>query len=335
VLAAGPLRAGGEPLRRATPARLSGAPDKELLTANNRTFDSGLTYARIAKKARMAMIEQKTIRKEIRLDGAGVHSGKSVHLVLKPSDSGEIMFRRTDLGNLESPLEPGRIESRNSTTLVGDKFRVQTVEHLMAALYAFGVNSLIIELDADEVPIMDGSALPFVRALEQAGTQGLSRKIPALKILRPFALEEKGASIVVEPVEAGDVLRLSYTIEYPHPSIGRQSLSLTFRQETFARDIAPARTFGFIRDVEMLHSQGLALGASFENTVVLDDEKVMNPPLRFPDEFVRHKLLDIAGDLALLGRPLLGLVTAHKAGHRLHFQVVQFLVASPDFWTDA
>jgi UDP-3-O-[3-hydroxymyristoyl] N-acetylglucosamine deacetylase len=155
-----------------------------------------------------------------------------------------------------------------------------------------------------------------------------------LKILKPFAVEEKGASIVVEPVEAGDVLWLSYTIEYPHPSIGRQSLSLTFRQETFARDIAPARTFGFIRDVEMLHSQGLALGASFENTVVLDDEKVMNPPLRFPDEFVRHKLLDIAGDLALLGRPLLGRVTAHKAGHRLHFQVVQFLAASPDFWEE-
>jgi UDP-3-O-[3-hydroxymyristoyl] N-acetylglucosamine deacetylase len=283
------------------------------------------------------MIEQKTIRKEIRLEGVGVHSGKSVHLVLKPSDGGEIMFRRTDLGNLESPIEPGRIESRNSTTLVGDKFRVQTVEHLVAALYAFGVNSLIIELDADEVPIMDGSALPFVRALEQAGEQGLSRKIPALKILKSFAVEEKGASIVVEPADKADKmegLRLSYTIEYPHPSIGRQSLSLTFRQEIFARDIAPARTFGFIRDVEMLHSQGLALGASFENTVVLDDEKVMNPPLRFPDEFVRHKLLDIAGDLALLGRPLLGRITAHRAGHRLHFQVVQFLAASPDFWEE-
>jgi len=280
------------------------------------------------------MVNSLTIQKEIRLSGVGVHSGKESNLILKPSDSGKIVFRRAGLGSLELPVNLDKIQFLNSTTIVGERFKVQTVEHLLASLSAFGINSLTIELDADEIPILDGSALPFVQALERAGTRILSQTIPALKICRPFAVEEKGASIVVEPAGAGEYLWLTYTIEYSHPAIGRQSLGCFFNSALFASDIAPARTFGFAKDAEFLRSRGLALGASLRNTVVLDDKTVTNPPLRFPDEFVRHKLLDLAGDLALVGRPLIGLFTASKAGHRLHLRLVQFLLANPDFWVE-
>jgi len=281
------------------------------------------------------MTHKKTILRNIRLSGAGVHSGKPVKLTLLPSEAGEIVFRRMDLGNLEARIDPGRVESFNSTTLVGDEFNVRTVEHLLASLFAFGVNSLVVEIDADEIPIMDGSARPFVLALEKAGTRRLAQKIPSLKILRPFAVEDKGASVIVEPSETGAGLWLSYAIDYANPAIGLRRFERRFTLASFAREIAPARTFGFVRDVETLRCQGLALGASLENTVVLDDAGVMNGPLRFPDEFVRHKLLDLAGDLALLGRPLIGRFTACKAGHRLHLLAVRFILEHPGFWTEA
>ena len=281
------------------------------------------------------MVRKKTIRSEIRVEGVGVHSGKPVRLILRPSNKGRIVFRRGDIGGPDMAVDPGRVEALNSTTLAGPRFKVRTVEHLLASLFAFGVTSVVVELDADEIPILDGSALPFVRAIEAGGTRPLPGNVPVLEIRRPFAVEDNGASVVVEPGSAGEGLRLAYTIEYPHPLIGRQSRGLILTPETFAAEAAPARTFGFIKDVETLHGRGLALGASFENTVVLDSERVINGPLRFPDEFVRHKLLDLAGDLALAGRPLAGRFTAHKAGHRLHLQAVRFLVEHPDFWTEA
>jgi len=280
------------------------------------------------------MINQRTIRNEARLAGVGVHSGKPVRLTLRPSEGGKIVFRRADLGGLETAVDPGRVEALNSTTIVGRDFKVRTVEHLLASLFVFGVNSVIVELDADEIPILDGSALPFVQALEKAGARPLAGDITALGIRRSFAVEDNGASIVAEPAPAGEGLWLSYTIDYPHPSIGRQSRGLSLTPAAFAGEVAPARTFGFIKDVETLRGRGLALGASFENTVVLDSERVMNGPLRFPDEFVRHKLLDLAGDLALLGRPIVGRFTAHRAGHRLHLQAVRFLLNNPDVWTE-
>jgi UDP-3-O-[3-hydroxymyristoyl] N-acetylglucosamine deacetylase len=280
------------------------------------------------------MIDQRTIRNEVRLEGVGVHSGQSVRLALLPSEGGRIVFRRAALDGLEAAVDPGRVEGLNSTTIVGPHFKVRTVEHLLASLFAFDVNSVIVELDADEIPILDGSALPFVQALEKAGLRPFAGNRPALRIRRPFAVEDNGASIVAEPAPAGEGLWLSYTIEYPHPSIGRQGRGLSLTPETFAGEVAPARTFGFIRDVEALRGRGLALGASFENTVVLDSERIMNGPLRFPDEFVRHKLLDLAGDLALLGRPIVGRFTAHRAGHRLHLQAVRFLLNNPDVWTE-
>jgi UDP-3-O-[3-hydroxymyristoyl] N-acetylglucosamine deacetylase len=281
------------------------------------------------------MTSQRTIRDEVRIEGVGVHSGKPVRLALIPSDRGAIVFRRADLEGLATVMDPDEVEALNSTTIIGRHFKVRTVEHLLASLFAFGVNSVIVELDADEIPILDGSALPFVRALKRAGIKPLAGNIRALKIRTPFAVEDNGATLIAEPPSAGGELWLAYSIEFLHPAIGRQSRGLSLTSATFAREIAPARTFGFIKDVETLRGRGLALGASFENTVVLDSERVMNGPLRFPDEFVRHKLLDLAGDLALLGRPILGRFTAHKAGHRLHLQLVRFLLSHPESWTAA
>jgi len=276
------------------------------------------------------MIHSKTLRLPVGMEGIGVHSGKPVRLRLLPSASGGIVFRRTDLGGAEMTLGPGRVESRNGTTLCGADFKIQTVEHLLAALWVFGIDTLVIELDAGEVPIMDGSAAPFARAMEAAGAVDLPVPRVALRIVRGFSLEDRGAMIAFAPPAPGGGLEIDYTIEYAHPAIGVRSLALPLRWEVFSREIAPARTFGFLKDVEGLRAQGLALGASFENTVVLDDVGIVGSPLRFPDEFIRHKHLDLAGDLALLGRPLRGRVTARKAGHRLHLAAVQHLLDHPD-----
>jgi UDP-3-O-[3-hydroxymyristoyl] N-acetylglucosamine deacetylase len=280
------------------------------------------------------MIAKKTIQREIVLSGLGIHSGKNVRLVLKPLEAGQIMFRRVDLGNLEARIDPRNIDARNSTSLLGERFQVRTVEHLMASLFAFGINSITIELDADEIPILDGSALPFVRAIQKAGTRRLRLGVRPLKILKLLTLKENGASVSAAPSPAGRGVRLSYSIEYSHPAIQKQSLSLKLGSRSFVREIAPARTFGFLKDADILRSRGLSLGSSLENVVVLDDENVLNGPLRFPDEFVRHKLLDFAGDLGLLGRPLIGRFEAHKAGHRLHVKLVHFLLDHPEYWTE-
>lgn len=277
----------------------------------------------------LAMEEKKTLQKEVSFSGVGVHSGKNVNLALIPSDSGEIIFRRADLDNLEMGIDPRQIEAKNSTSLVSKDSRIQTIEHLMATLFAFGIDSLIVELDSGEIPIMDGSALPFVAAILQAGTKPLTLNKKTIQILKPFVLQEKEASISFFP---DSDFKITYLIDFAHPVIGKQELSLSVNLRTFASEIAPARTFGFLKDVELMRSQGLALGGSLENALVLDDEKVINGPLRFPDEFVRHKILDLIGDLSLLGSPLLGHFKAEKAGHSLHLRAVQFLLDSPEFW---
>jgi len=280
------------------------------------------------------MPQSQSIRREIRFEGVGVHSGRPVRMTVRPAAGGPLVFRRADLGGLETAVDAKQAEALNSTSITGPDFKVRTVEHLLASLFAFGVTAAVVELDADEIPILDGSALPFVQALQNAGLRPAAGSVRILRVRKPFAVEEGGASVVVEPALPGEGLHLSCTIDYSHPAIGRQSLGLSLSEETFAAEIAPARTFGFFEDVESLHGRGLALGASFENTVVLDAVGIMNGPLRFPDEFVRHKLLDLAGDLALLGRPLAGRFTANKAGHRLHLRAVRFLEDHPDIWTE-
>ena len=275
------------------------------------------------------VVEQRTLQKEVTLEGIGVHSGEEVRLTLKPSDSGRIMFRRMDLGARETWIDPRASEARNSTAILAQGFRIQTVEHLLASLFAFGVGSVDIELDGGEIPIMDGSARLFVLAIRKACPIGIGQMEPSARIVRPVEVRQKDALVRLEP---GAGFRISYGIDFSHPAIGRQELDLSLTPEVFASEIAPARTFGFLRDAEELRKRGLALGSSLDNAIVLDDEKVVNPPLRFPDEFVRHKILDVIGDFALWGHPIIGRIRAEKAGHRLHSKALQVLLDKPDAW---
>ncbi len=276
------------------------------------------------------MIEKSTIQKEIHFSGVGVHSGKKVDLLLRPSSSGKIIFRRTDLGNLELALDPKKIETKSSTYLVSEKYKIQTIEHLLAALYMLGIDSLIIEINGDEIPIMDGSASPFVQAILSAGIMSLPERKKSIKIIKPSSLEEKDAAFSFSP---GSGFKITYSIEYDHPAIQRQELSLSLNLENFIKEVAPARTFGFLKDVPALRARGLAAGGSLNNAVVLDEKSVISGPLRYPDEFVRHKILDLIGDLSLMGSPLNGHFKAHKAGHSLHLKAIHFLLDNPEFWT--
>jgi len=276
------------------------------------------------------MIEKSTVQKEIHLSGIGIHSGKKVDLLLKPSSSGGIIFRRTDLDNLELALDPKRIETKSSTYLVSKECKIQTLEHLLAVLYMFGIDSLIIEINADEIPIMDGSASPFVQAILDAGIMSLPERKRSIKIVKPFSLEERDAAFSFSP---DSDFRITYSIEYDHPVIQRQELSLSLNLENFMKEVAPARTFGFLKDVPALRAQGLAAGGSLDNAVVLDEKGVISGSLRYPDEFVRHKILDLIGDLSLMGSPLIGHFKAQRAGHSLHLKAIHFLLDNPEFWT--
>lgn len=276
------------------------------------------------------MIEKRTIQKEVFLSGVGIHSGRQVSLTLRPSACGRIVFRRLDLGGREVEVDPLRVESENSSSLVSEDCAIQTVEHLLAVLYVLGIDSLEIDLDGGEIPIMDGSALPLARAILESGLSRLPGRRKAVRILKPYTLQEGQASLSFSPDQD---FRLTYVIDFSHPAIGRQAFSFAATREAFLAEIAPARTFGFLKDVPELWKKGLAKGGTLENTVVLDDEKVINGPLRFPDEFVRHKILDLIGDLALWGHPLLGHFQAWRAGHSLHLETVRFLLRNPDYWT--
>jgi UDP-3-O-[3-hydroxymyristoyl] N-acetylglucosamine deacetylase len=268
-------------------------------------------------------MDKRTLAKDLAFRGIGIHSGKVVDLVLRPSDSGEIVFRRTGAGGPGLVLDPRATGARNSSYLESER----GVEHLLAALSAFGVDSLDVETDGPEIPILDGSAEPFAEAFAAAGTRPAGPGGRILKVVAPFVVEEGGASLEAVP-DPG--LRISYHIAFDHPAIGTQSFDLLVTTESFRAEIAPARTFGFLKDVPELRRRGLALGGSFANTLILDDEKLVNGPLRFPDEFVRHKALDLVGDLFLLGVPVRGHFTARKAGHALHIKAVRYLVDHPE-----
>jgi UDP-3-O-[3-hydroxymyristoyl] N-acetylglucosamine deacetylase len=278
------------------------------------------------------MMNKKTIKKEIEISGIGIHTGKPVEMKLKPSDSGNIVFRRTDVEDFEFSLDQGKVESRNCTILETEKGKIYTLEHLLAVLWVNGVDSVIVELNGEEVPIMDGSAAPFVQALRWAGIRDLSQKKSTLTITEPFIIKESDASISVFP---DPELRVTYHISFQHPNIKRQGLSISVNPENFEREIAPARTFGFIEDVPGLRAKGLALGGSLKNAVVLDKKRVISGPLRYPDEFVRHKILDFIGDLSIMRVPVIGHFIAKKAGHVLHLKMVKFLFDHPEYWEKA
>jgi UDP-3-O-[3-hydroxymyristoyl] N-acetylglucosamine deacetylase len=275
------------------------------------------------------MFNKQTLKREISFSGIGIHSGERVSLTLKPSQSGRILFRRLDLDGLEVEPDPRKIEALNCSCLVFESGRIQTLEHLMAALYMFGLDSLDIEIQGSEVPVLDGSADPLARAILEAGVIPTRWKRRVVRLLKAHTLEEQNARLSFSP--APD-LKVSYAIDFRHPLIGRQEISFDLTRGIFLQEIAPARTFGFLKDVAGLQKRGLALGGKLDNAVVLDESRVISGPLRFKDEFVRHKVLDLIGDLALFGHPLLGHFQAERAGHRLHLRTVLFLLENPDFW---
>jgi len=276
------------------------------------------------------MILQRTLRRQVACAGIGLHSGQKVTLGLKPApaDSG-IRFRRSDLGT-DIPASVQHLSGSNHATgLSRDGATVDTVEHLMAALVSLGIDNVTIELDRNEVPVMDGSAAPFVYLLQEAGTRTLGAPRRYLKILRPITVSRGDKMMSLYPA---DSFKVTYSISFDHPLLRHQSQTLQLTEASFVDEIAPARTFGFLHEVEMLRQQGLALGGSLENAIVLSETGVLNNTLRFEDEFVRHKILDAIGDLALVGYPILGHLVANRAGHALHTAFATQLLAEPDAW---
>jgi UDP-3-O-[3-hydroxymyristoyl] N-acetylglucosamine deacetylase len=276
------------------------------------------------------MLRQRTLKSSISASGVGLHTGKKVRISLRPAapDTG-IVFRRIDLPEaVDLPAKAEMVgETRLSSCLVKGETRVYTVEHLMSALGGLGVDNAYVDIDGPEVPIMDGSAAPFVLLVQQAGLteQPVPKKF--VRILRLVEVKEGDKWARFEPYEG---YRLAFSIDFNHPVIDRssQSVTLDFAQTSYLKEISRARTFGFMQDVENLRENGLALGGGLDNAVVLDEYRVLNAEgLRFADEFIRHKLLDAVGDLYLLGRPLLGAFSAHKSGHALNNRLLRALLA--------
>jgi UDP-3-O-[3-hydroxymyristoyl] N-acetylglucosamine deacetylase len=276
------------------------------------------------------MDAQRTLRRPISCAGIGLHSGNKVTLTLKPAaaDTG-IIFRRTDLG-VEIPATVTTVSAVHYATVLGkDGATVETVEHLLAALVSVGIDNVVVELTHNEVPIMDGSAAPFLFLVQEAGVKRLTAPRRYLKVLRPVQFAHADKRLAIYP---SDHFKVSYTISFDHPVLRHQSRTERITEHSFAESIAPARTFGFLKEVEMLRQNGLALGGSLENAIVIGDAGVLNA-LRFEDEFVRHKILDAVGDLALVGHPIIGHVVAHRGGHALHTELAAQLLHERDAWT--
>ena len=251
-------------------------------------------------------------------------------LLPSPPNSG-IIFRRMDLPDtpVVEACPENILDVHYATTLGKGGVEVKTVEHLLAALAGLGIDNLIVEISGPEVPVMDGSAAPFIYLIHEAGIKKLTAIRSVLKLTRPISVTDGARSVAAYPC---DTLRLSYTINFDHPLLRHQEYSTEIDETSFVDEIAPARTFGFLKDVELMRQSGLALGGSLDNAVVLGETGVLNNPLRFPDEFVRHKLLDLLGDLVLLGNPLKAHVVATRAGHELHTRLVESILRTPESW---
>jgi UDP-3-O-[3-hydroxymyristoyl] N-acetylglucosamine deacetylase len=276
---------------------------------------------------------QTTIERPVETEGIGLHTAVRCHLrlVAAPADTG-IVFRRVDLDNFEIEAHARNVARVSyATSLMKKGVLLSTTEHLLAALYSCGVDNVYVDLDALEVPILDGSAQPFIEMLNAAGLRKLRRRRRYLKVLRPLEISEGDRRIGIYP---GEDFRVRCLVDYVHPMIGRQEVELLVNRETFSHLLAPARTFGFLDEVERLRSVDLIRGGSLKNAIVLTRDGILNGELRFPDEFGRHKALDLIGDLALVGLPLKALVVGHKAGHALHTRLVSRLLADPSLWTE-
>ncbi len=276
------------------------------------------------------MLRQRTLKSIVNATGVGLHTGEKVRLALRPAqpDTG-IVFRRTDLAQpVDLPARADLVgETRLCSCLVRGEAKVYTIEHLMSALSGLGVDNAYVDLDGPEVPIMDGSAAPFALLIQQAGVEEQGAPKRFLRVKKRIEARDGDKWAVLEPYEG---LRLSFSIVYKHPVIEKSNTSLTvdFATTSYLKEVARARTYGFMHEVEDLRNVGLALGGGLENAVVLDEHRVLNAEgLRFGDEFIRHKILDAIGDLYVLGRPLLAAFSAHKSGHALNNLLLRTLLA--------
>jgi UDP-3-O-[3-hydroxymyristoyl] N-acetylglucosamine deacetylase len=283
------------------------------------------------------MIKQRTLKNVIRATGVGLHTGEKVYMTLRPAavNTG-IVFRRTDLP--EPIIIPARCEhvgdTRLSSTLVRSGVRVGTVEHLMSAMAGLGIDNAYVDLSAPEVPIMDGSAGPFVFLLQSAGIEEQSAPKRFIRIKKPVKVEDGDKWAQFLPF---DGFKVGFSIEFQHPIFSRRAsrAEIDFSTTSFVKEVSRARTFGFMRDIEMLREKNLALGGSMDNAIVLDDYRVLNEDgLRYEDEFVKHKILDAIGDLYLLGHSLIGAFFGHKSGHQLNNQLLRSLLADKSAWEE-
>jgi UDP-3-O-[3-hydroxymyristoyl] N-acetylglucosamine deacetylase len=281
--------------------------------------------------------KQTTLRDQVAISGIGVHSGSPVTLTLHPADddTGIVFQRIAANGALEREIRADvrAVTATEFATVLGDAEGplCSTAEHLLAALRGLGVDNVIVEIDGPEVPIMDGSAAPFVDAIDQAGLTARALPRRYIEVIKPVRVSKDGALGELRPYSHG--FRVEAEIEFDHPLIRRQALSLDIEPEAFRREIARARTFGFMKDVAKLWSAGYALGASFDNTLVVTEDRLLNPEgLRFADEFVRHKILDAIGDLALAGYPLVAAYRTVRGGHKLNHAVLSALMTDRSAW---
>jgi len=280
------------------------------------------------------MILQRTIKASTEISGIGLHSGANIKIRVRPAsaDTGIIFHRREgDRVVAIKALSENVVDTRLATVLGREDLTVSTVEHFLAALSACGIDNLHVDIDGPEVPILDGSASPFLKMIENAGIESLPASRRFIAIRKPISIIEGEKRISIIPSR---FFRITFDIAFEHKAIALQQYSMKFSSENFQKEIAPARTFGFLHEVEYLKANGLARGGSLENAVVIDDNGVMNPEgLRYQDEFVRHKILDSFGDFSLLGSPMLGHIRAFKAGHDLNSKMVRKILDNPDHWT--
>lgn len=272
------------------------------------------------------MIFQKTIKTKISLSGIGIHTGKKININLLPAprDTG-IVFIRTDRGIPIKAKLPFVIDTSFATTIGIDGVKIRTVEHLLASCYALGITNLFIEIDGSEVPVMDGSSLEFVKAILKAGIAKQGKTLSFIRIKKPFFYEESRSKIFVKPCRG---LKISYKIYYEHPLILEQNLTVDVTEQNFLKEIAPARTFGFLKDIQYLLQNGFARGGSIENALVLDEKGVVGGTLRYKDEFVRHKILDAIGDISLVGHPVEGHFIIERGGHTAHINFLREFIHS-------
>ncbi len=276
---------------------------------------------------------QQTLANPVSCTGIGLHSGEPVTLTLRPApvNTGVVFINRlsTDGASLAASVEH-LVATDLCTAISGNGFQVKTIEHILAALAGLGIDNVYVDVNASEAPVMDGSSAPFVRLIQSAGILAQNRRQPYLKITRPLEVIDGNRHVRIEP---SATTKMTYSIHYNHPLIQTQTYTYEHSTQAFEREISEARTFGFLQEVEALWARGLGHGGSLDNTIVLSHDGILNESgLRFPNEFVRHKILDLIGDFSLLGVPFIGHIIAERSGHAMHTRLVQQILSHPDSW---